>query len=151
MMKNNRQKMILELIEKYSIDTQEDLLSRLREAGYAATQATISRDIRDLKLVKSMSVEGEYKYIRPTKQETPPPRFNSALAESVTHLDAAGNNIVIHTYPGMAQPVASCIDAIGHRDVLGCVGGDDTVIVVIRDAQKADEMCDKIRQMLNTL
>ena len=150
-MKNNRQKKILELIEKYSIDTQEDLLSRLREAGYNATQATISRDIRDLKLVKAMSVEGVYKYIRPTKQEVPPPRFNSALAESVTHLDAAGNIIVIHTYPGMAQPVASCIDAIGHPDVLGCVGGDDTVIVVIRDAQKANEMCDKIRQMLNTL
>ena len=150
-MKNNRQKKILELIEKYSIDTQEELLARLRDAGYAATQATISRDIRDLKLVKAMTATHEYKYIRPAKQETPMPRFNSALAESVIHVDAAGNLIVIRTYPGMAQPVASCVDAIGHDEVLGCVGGDDTVLVVIRDAQKADEMCDKIRQMLNTL
>ena len=150
-MKNSRQKKILELIEKYSIDTQEELLSRLRDAGYAATQATISREIRDLKLVKAMTGVGVYKYIRPTKQETPVPRFNSALAESVIHVDAAGNLIVIRTYPGMAQPVASCVDAIGHDEVLGCVGGDDTVLVVIRDAQKADEMCDKIRQMLNTL
>ncbi len=150
-MKNSRQKKILELIEKYSIDTQEELLSRLRDAGYAATQATISRDIRDLKLVKAMTAVGVYKYIRPTKQENPVPRFNSALAESVIHVDAAGNLIVIRTYPGMAQPVASCVDAIGHEEVLGCVGGDDTVLVVIRDAQKSEEMCDKIRQMLNTL
>lgn len=150
-MKNNRQKKILELIEKYNIDTQEELLSRLRDAGYAATQATISRDIRDLKLVKSMTAVGVYKYTRPHKQETPAPRFNSALAESVIHVDAAGNLIVIRTYPGMAQPVASCVDAIGHEEVLGCVGGDDTVLVVIRDAQKADEMSEKIRQMLSTL
>ncbi|MBQ8175356.1 MAG: arginine repressor [Clostridia bacterium] len=150
-MKNNRQKKILELIEKYSIDTQEELLTRLRDAGYTATQATISRDIRDLKLVKTMTAIGVYKYTHPTKQETPVPRFNSALAESVTHVDAAGNLIVIRTYPGMAQPVASCVDAIGHDQVLGCVGGDDTVLVVVRDAEKAGEMCDKIRQMLNTL
>ncbi|MBO7761923.1 MAG: arginine repressor, partial [Clostridia bacterium] len=109
-MKNNRQKKILELIEKYSIDTQEELLSRLRDAGYAATQATISRDIRDLKLVKAMTAVGVSKYIRPTKQETPVPSYNSDLAESVVHVDAAGNLIVIRTYPGMAQPVASCVD-----------------------------------------
>ena len=149
-MKNNRQKKILELIERYNIDTQEDLLVYLRDAGYPATQATISRDIRDLKLVKAMTAEGTYKYVHATKREAPLPRFNSALAESVVHVDAAGNMVVIRTYPGMAQPVASCIDAIGHAEILGCVGGDDTVIVVIRDAQKADEMCDKIRQMLNT-
>ena len=150
-MKSKRQQKILELIETYTINTQEELISRLNEAGYMATQATISRDIRELKLVKAMMADGVYKYIHPTKRETPAPRFNSALAESILRIDGAGNNIVIRTYPGMAQPVASCIDAIGHSDILGCVGGDDTIIVVIRDAQRANELCNKIRQTLNTL
>ena len=150
-MKSKRQQKILELIETYTINTQEELISRLNEAGYMATQATISRDIRELKLVKAMMADGVYKYIHPTKRETPAPRFNSALAESILRIDGAGNNIVIRTYPGMAQPVASCIDAIGHPDILGCVGGDDTIIVVIRDAQRANELCNKIRQTLNTL
>ncbi len=149
-MKNNRQKIILELIEKYNIDTQEELLMRLREAGCVATQATISRDIRDLKLIKATTAEGIYKYIHPTKQKTPLPRFNSALAESITHVDSAGNIVVIRTYPGMAQPVASCIDAMGHAEILGCVGGDDTVVVVIRNAEKSAELSNKIRQMLDT-
>lgn len=150
-MKNKRQQKILELIDRYQIDTQEDLIRRLSEAGYSATQATISRDIRELKLVKATTAEGIYKYTHPTRRETIAPKFNSALAGSVTHIDSAGNIIVVRSYPGMAQPIASCIDAIGHPDVLGCVGGDDTVIVVIRDAQKSAEMCDKIRQMLNTI
>ena len=150
-MKNKRQQKILELIDRYQIDTQEDLIRRLSEAGYAATQATISRDIRELKLVKTTTAEGIYKYTYPTRREPVAPKFNSALAGSVTHIDCAGNIVVVRSYPGMAQPIASCIDAIGHPDVLGCVGGDDTVIVVIRDAVKGTEMCEKIRQMLNTI
>ena len=150
-MKSKRQQAILELIETYNINTQEELISRLNDAGYVATQATISRDIRELKLVKAMMADGVYNYVHPTKREAPAPRFNSALAESVQRIDSAGNMIVVRTYPGMAQPVASCIDAIGNADVLGCVGGDDTVIVVIRDPAKSAEICNKIRQMLNTL
>ena len=150
-MKSKRQQKILELIEAYDINTQEELISRLNEAGYMATQATISRDIRELKLVKAMMADGVYKYVHPTKRETPAPRFNSALAESVIRIESAGNMIVLRTYPGMAQPVASCIDGMGNADVLGCVGGDDTIIVVIREAHKAQEVCNKIRQMLNTL
>jgi transcriptional regulator of arginine metabolism len=150
-MKNKRQQKILELIERYQIDTQEDLIRRLSEAGFVATQATISRDIRELKLVKTTTADGIYKYTHPTRRNSVTPKFNSALAGSVTHIDCAGNIIVVRSYPGMAQPIASCIDAIGHPDVLGCVGGDDTVIVVIRDAVKGTEMCEKIRQMLNTI
>ena len=150
-MKSKRQQKILELIEMYDINTQEELISRLNDAGYIATQATISRDIRELKLVKAMMSNGVYKYVHPTKRETHAPRFSSALAETIQRIDSAGNLIVIHTYPGMAQPVASCIDAMRNADLLGCVGGDDTVIVVIRDSAKASEMCNKIRQSLNTL
>lgn len=148
-MKSKRQQKILELIDLHNINTQEELISRLNDAGYAATQATISRDIRELKLVKTMMADGMYKYVHPTKREPPAPRFNSALAESILRIDSAGNMIVIRTYPGMAQPVASCIDAIGNADILGSVGGDDTVIVVIRDAGKALEFCHKIRQSLS--
>ncbi len=150
-MKSKRQQKILELIERYDIDTQEDLIARLRDAGFAATQATISRDIRELKLVKSMSSDGVYKYTRPTRREGIAPKFNSALAGSILRIDCAGNIVVVHGYPGMAQPIASCIDAIGHPDVLGCVGGDDTVLVVIRNAEKSEEMCEKIRQMLHAM
>lgn len=150
-MKNKRQQKILELIERYQIDTQEDLIRRLSEAGFVATQATISRDIRELKLVKTTTADGIYKYTHPTRRNSVTPKFNSALAGSVTKIACAGNIVVVHSYPGMAQPIASCIDAIGHPDVLGCVGGDDTVIVVIRDAGTGDEMCEKIRKMLNTI
>ena len=150
-MKNKRQQKILELIERYQIDTQEDLIRRLAEAGFVATQATISRDIRELKLVKTTTAEGIYKYTHPTRRTSVAPKFNSALAGSVTKIAAAGNIVVVHSYPGMAQPIASCIDAIGHPDVLGCVGGDDTVIVVISDASAGAEMCEKIRKMLNTI
>lgn len=150
-MKNKRQQKILELIDRYQIDTQEDLIRRLADAGFVATQATISRDIRELKLIKTTAADGIYKYTRPTRRESLTPKFNSALAGSVLHIACAGNIIVVRAYPGMAQPIASCIDAIGHPDVLGCVGGDDTVIVVIRDAAKGTEMCEKIRQMLHTI
>ncbi len=150
-MKSKRQQKILELIENYNINTQEELISRLNDAGYVATQATISRDIRELKLVKAMMADGMYKYVHPTKRETPAPRFNSALGESVLRIDSAGNVIVLRTYPGMAQPVASCIDAIGNAEILGCVGGDDTIIVVIRDQEKSKDIINKIRQTLSTL
>lgn len=150
-MKSKRQQAILEMIEKYDIDTQEDLIRRLGEAGYTATQATISRDIRELKLVKTLAHNGAYKYTRPVRREAAAPKFNSALAGSVLRIDVAGNMIVIHSYPGMAQPIASCIDAIGHTEILGCVGGDDTVLAVIRDASRGEEICEKIRQLMKTM
>ncbi len=150
-MKSERQKKILEMIEEFDIDTQEELIARLERAGYAATQATISRDIRELKLVKSMTPKGAYKYSRPGTRDMTVPRFNSAVAGSIIHVDHAGNLVVIRTYPGMAQPVASCIDSIGSEEILGCVGGDDTVLVAIRHAEKSREMCDKIRDLLHTM
>lgn len=150
-MKTKRQKTIIELIEKYSIDTQEELISRLSDLGYAATQATISRDIRELKLVKAMMPSGDYKYIQPMRSDAAKPRFNSAFADAISRVDSAENIVVIKTDPGMAQPAASFVDSIGDEDLLGCVGGDDTVIVVMRDAMKAKNFSDKLRQMLHTL
>jgi transcriptional regulator of arginine metabolism len=150
-MKSKRQQKILELIENYNINTQEELISRLNDAGYVATQATISRDIRELKLVKAMMADGMYKYVHPTKRDAPAPRFNSALGESVVRIDSAGNMIVLRTYPGMAQAVASAVDAMNMHSILGCVAGDDTIIIVSRDEQSSAEISAKLKELMKSL
>ncbi len=151
-MKNRRQDKILELIDKYDIETQDNLIERLQAAGFAATQATISRDIRELKLSKVMTGQGTYKYIRPpVKEGTVNTRFNSALIESITHVDCAGNIVVIKTASGMANAVATGIDAIHSNEILGSVAGDDTIIIVIRDAAAAERTCEKIKIMIQLM
>ncbi|MBR7184642.1 MAG: arginine repressor [Clostridia bacterium] len=151
-MKNRRQDRILELIDKYDIETQDNLIERLQASGFAATQATISRDIRELKLSKVMTGQGTYKYIRPPQnKETVNTRFNSALVESITHIDCAGNLVVIKTAAGMANAVATGIDAIHSNEILGSVAGDDTILVVIRDAEAAEKTCDKLKMMIKLM
>ena len=151
-MKSKRQERILDLIQKHEIETQDDMMNRLRDEGFSVTQATVSRDLKELKLTKTLTSRGTYRYSQPTRHHiTTNAKLSRAMVDSITHVDYSLHTVVLKTYPGMAQPVASCVDAIGHDEVLGCVGGDDTVLVVIRDAQKSEEMCDKIRQMLNTL
>ena len=151
-MKNRRQDKILELIVQYDIETQDNLIDRLQAAGYPATQATISRDIRELKLSKVMTGEGTYKYVRPTMTETTVnTRFNSALVESITGVDCAGNIVVIRTASGMANAVATGIDSIKSNEILGSVAGDDTMIVVIRDAEIAVRTCEKIKTMIQMM
>lgn len=150
-MKSDRQKKILDLIAVHDINTQEELIDRLRAAGFSVTQATISRDIRELKLVKTMTSGGFYKYTQANAYESAAPKFNSAVAEAVISVDYSGNIVVIHTYPGMAQPVASCVDAISHDEILGCVGGDDTVMVVIRAESSAANICERIRRLMVTI
>ena len=151
-MKNARQNKILELIEKYDIDTQDVLIDKLRESGFDVTQATISRDIKELKLTKGMSGNGTYKYMIPRHESGfDAPKFNSALVESIKKVDAAGNMIVLRTYPGMAQAVATGIDAIHMSEILGCVAGDDTIIIVVRDDESAREIGDKIKMMIKSI
>ena len=149
-MKNRRQDKILELIVQYDIETQDNLIERLQAAGYPATQATISRDIRELKLSKVMTGEGTYKYVRPT-MTTVNTRFNSALVESITGVDCAGNIVVIRTASGMANAVATGIDSIKSNEILGSVAGDDTIIVVIRDHEIAVRTCEKIKTMIQMM
>lgn len=147
-MKNVRHAKILELIEKNSIETQDELASLLRREGFRVTQATVSRDIRALKLVKEATASGSYKYVQPKMTVAAHPRLGSAIAESIIKIDFAGNLIVIKTYPGMAQPVAARIDSFESNDILGCVAGDDSILVAIRDADRASEICDSVRRML---
>ncbi len=150
-MKNERQEKILELITKFEIETQDEMISMLRADGYNVTQATISRDMRDLKLTKMLTSRGTYKYtVNHARSHMNNVKFNNAVVDSILSVDCACNNIVLKTYPGLAQAVASGVDALNVQEILGCVGGDDTIIVVTRDAESAKEISEKIRELMKT-
>lgn len=148
-MKQERHQAIIRIIAENEIETQEDLLAKLKEEGYHVTQATVSRDMRELKLLKAATSTG-YKYVAPrekTEQERMP-HFSRALAESVISVDYAQNLIVVKTYAGMAGAVATCIDSIRSPDIIGCVAGDDAILVVTRDLAKTEELCMCMREDL---
>jgi transcriptional regulator of arginine metabolism len=137
-MKNARQQKILEIIEKYDIDTQEALIAKLKDSGYNVTQTTISRDINQLKLVKAVTSTGSYKYIVPdVKRENNKTVMNSALTEAVIKIQAAKNIVVVKTLSGMANAIAVCVDSIEHNMIVGSVAGDDTILVVTMDDETA--------------
>lgn len=137
-MKNARQSKILEIIEKYEISTQEALISKLAECGFEATQTTISRDIRQLRLIKGPTGRGTYKYVAPTvKRESASPGHNSSLTEAVMNIEAAQNIVVVKTLAGMANAIAVCIDTLEVGDIVGSVAGDDTILLVMKDTQNA--------------
>lgn len=147
-MKNARQKKILELIEKYDIDTQETLIDKLSEVGFSVTQTTVSRDIRELKLVKGMTGKGTYKYIVPgIKRENNAPVLNSALTDSVIKIESAKNIVVIKTFPGMANALAVCVDTLEHPNIVGSVAGDDTILLVVKDDDTAKMVEDKLKSV----
>lgn len=147
-MKNKRHSKIMEIIEKHDIETQEELIEQLRKAGFAVTQATVSRDIRELKLSKVMGEGGSYKYIlsKPGSHEGHHV-YNKALTGSIKSVESAMNDIVIKTYPGMANAVAAGIDALHEHDILGCVAGDDTIIIIAHSAESAAAICKRLRKI----
>lgn len=148
-MKNKRQEKILELIAKYEIETHDEMINKLREDGYNVTQATISRDLRELKLTKVLTSRGTYKYtVNNARHHANNVKFNNAVVDSIVSVDYAGNNIVLKTYPGMAQAVASSVDALSVESILGCVGGDDTIIIVTRDEESSAEISEKIKELI---
>ena len=145
-MKNSRHKKILELIEKYDIDTQECLIGRLREEGFEVTQTTVSRDIKQLNLVKGTTEMGTYKYILPTvKKEEKTPVPTSAITESIVSAEAAQNIVVVKTLAGMANAVAVCIDSLKHERIIGSVAGDDTVLLVVKDNEAAAHLENELK------
>ena len=148
-MKNNRQSMILEIISQENIETQEQLLARLQERGIVSTQATISRDIKDLRIVKELTSLGTYRYTTSTKEvpATFSSRLNTIFRECVTRYDYAQNIVVIHTLPGLAAAAASAIDAMNMSVVVGTLAGDDTVMVVMRDNNAAAQFCGEISSL----
>ena len=145
-MKNARQQKILEIIEKYDIDTQEALISKLRDEGYNVTQTTASRDINQLKLVKAITPMGTYKYIVPdVKRENNKTVINSALTDAVIKIDTAKNIVVVKTLSGMANAIAVCVDSLNHDDIVGSVAGDDTIILVTKEDSIAISMADNLK------
>lgn len=151
-MKNKRQELIINIVTDNEIETQEDLINALRNAGCDITQATVSRDIRELKLIKVSTGHGSYRYVLPPTQDNNSVnvRFNSALAESILKVDYACNTIVIKTFPGLANAVATGIDALNLSEVLGCVAGDDTIITVTRNEAAAADISEKIRGLIHS-
>ena len=139
-MKNKRQERILELIKEKSVETQEELSELLRREGYNVTQATVSRDIRQLHLVKTAK-NGRLTYSlsknTPGKEAS---KFDNILAAAVVSADSAGNITVVKTLAGMAQGAAAAIDGNHYGDIVGCVAGDDTILVVMRDEDAAKEL-----------
>ncbi len=151
-MKKNRQEKLLELISRYEIDTQDDLIDRLRENGYDVTQATISRDIRELKIAKMTTGKGTYRYVLPKHMEPGSGvNFSAALIDSITHVDCAQNLVVLKTYPGLASAVAGGIDRMNLQQILGCVAGDDTILVVTRDNDCAEMLSDQMHDLLRNM
>lgn len=151
-MKNKRQEKIISLINKYEIETQEELIGMLCKEGFQVTQATVSRDIRELKLTKVLTGKGSYRYTIPSNNDSVSfIKFNKALANSIVSVDYALNNIVIKTYPGLATAVATGLDSIESEDILGCVAGDDTIIMVVKSENAANHLSARIHALLDSV
>jgi transcriptional regulator of arginine metabolism len=145
-MKSSRQEKILEIISKNNIETQEELIEALKKEGIVATQATASRDIRQLKLLKVM-VDGVYKYVAPKKELDELSEYNSALILSIREIKYALNNVVIRTAPGLAQAVAAGVDSLRENDILGSVAGDDTIILVTSSEEASERIVQKLSKI----
>ncbi len=150
-MKSKRQAKIMEIITNKNVETQEQLLAELQRAGFHSTQATISRDIKELRVIKEMTSFGTYRYCVSTNEVTNSfsGKLNTIFRECITNFDYAQNIIVIHTLPGLANAAASAIDAMSMSVVLGTLAGDDTVFVVMRDNNAAAAFCGEIKSLLN--
>ncbi|MCX7842774.1 MAG: arginine repressor [Clostridia bacterium] len=147
-MKYSRHEKILELIEKEVIETQEELAEKLKALGMDVTQATVSRDIKELRLVKAMTEDGRYRYATISHGEgTVSARLMNIFSEAFISCDYANNIVVIKTLPGMAQAVASALDALKWPEVVGTIAGDDTSMVVCRAEKLAEELVNKLNRL----
>jgi len=149
--KSQRQAKIMEIISTTNVETQEQLLQELQEAGFTSTQATISRDIKELRIVKELTSLGTYRYTTAAKEvpATFSNRLNAIFRECVTGFDYAQNIVVIHTLPGLASAAGSAVDAMSMSVVLGTLAGDDTVMVIMRDTNSAAAFCGEIRHLIS--
>ena len=150
-MKIKRHNKILEIIENYNIETQEELIEKLKFAGYEVTQATVSRDIKELNLVKIVSSNGEYKYAQNTIVEDTKAtftRFDYIFSESIKSVDYAQNIIVIKCHTAMAQAACEVFDNLHWDGVVGTLAGENTIFIVVRNEELAHNLCDKLRHYI---
>lgn len=147
--KERRHEKINELVSQYEIDTQEELADRLCEAGYQVTQATVSRDIRELKLSKVPVGKGRQKYVAFTQDESHlGDKYIRVLREGYVSMDLAQNLLVMKTVPGMAMAVAAAVDALKIEEIVGCIAGDNTIMMAMRNVTSALAVKDKIERMI---
>lgn len=149
-MKSNRQQEILRIIEERDVETQDQLLSELKERGVCSTQATISRDIKELHLIKELTGYGTYKYAVSDRRASLniAGRLRTIFKEGVTSFDLAQNIVVLKTMPGLASTACAAIDGMEIDDLVGTLGGDDTAILIMRTNEAAAEFCGEIHKML---
>ena len=147
-MKVKRQSKIIELISRYEIETQEELADYLNKAGYRVTQATVSRDIRELKLTKVQSESGKQRYVALQHQGPFSDKYIRVLKDGFVSMDIAQNILVIKTVSGMAMAVAAALDAIHFHEIVGCIAGDDTILCAVRSTEDNVQVMDKIRRLL---
>ena len=148
-MKIARHSKIIDLINQYDIETQEELAAKLQEAGFAVTQATVSRDIRELKLMKIAKPDGGSKYTvleQRTNQDSE--KYKRVLRDALLSMEIAQNILVIKTVAGMAMAVAAAVDAMKWNEVVGCIAGDDTIMCAIRSVDDTVKVMDKISKII---
>ena len=149
-MKSERQAQILELIVEQEIETQNQMMEALLSRGIRSTQATLSRDIKELRLVKELAPGGGYRYVAPAREESQDhtDRLRKIFRECVVSFDTAQNLVVIHTLPGLANAAASALDNMTIPALVGTIAGDDTAFLAMRDSQSAVDFCREIEAML---
>lgn len=149
-MKEKRQRAILDIIANQNIETQEQLLAELRGRGFHCTQATISRDMKELQLIKELTATGSYRYAVSIHQNRRDfnDRLRNVFREGVTSVDLAQNIIVLKTMPGLANAAAAALDGMEIEEMVGSLAGDDTALLVMRTVQSAEQFCSDLRMML---
>ncbi|MBR6627772.1 MAG: arginine repressor [Lachnospiraceae bacterium] len=148
-MKKNRQTAIAEIIEKNNVETQEELAGYLKKAGFSVTQATVSRDIRDMKLTKVLGENGRQRYaILKHDTEFIGDKYTRVLRDGFVSMDMAQNILVVKTISGMAMAVAAALDALKLPEIVGCIAGDDTIMIAVRTVSDTRLLMDKLRGMV---
>lgn len=148
-MRYSRQNKILELIQQYEINTQERLAELLKESGFQVTQATVSRDIKELQLIKTLTPSGQYKYTAAVSENHPiTDRFVKIFRETITSISHSGNIIVVKTLSGCANAAAETIDSLDFPGILGSIAGDNTVMLVVENPAESAELVRKFEALL---
>ncbi len=148
-MKKTRQAKIIEIIQKYDIGTQEELAERLKNAGFSVTQATVSRDIRELKLSKAVTAGGGQRYVAMKPEDGQlGDKYIRVLQDAFEDIAAAQNLLVVKTVPGMAMAVAAALDAMDFPEIVGSIAGDDTIFIAARTVEEARGLMEKIRLLI---
>lgn len=150
-MKKQRQKTLIKFITEHTVDTQEELQRMLEQHGFKVTQATVSRDIKDLGIIKATDKSGVYRYIYPERRQTP--NMNEKLAAffsgSVISVDCAMNDVVVKCHSGMASGAAAAMDGLYSEGVVGTIAGDDTVLAVTKNEEMAIKLTEKLRELID--